>query len=30
VEATRRAASEAQARAAFVAVGHADREGRTV
>lgn len=30
VEATRRAASEAQARAAFVAVGHPDREGRTV
>jgi hypothetical protein len=30
VEATRRAASEAQARAAFVAAGHADREGRTV
>jgi hypothetical protein len=30
VEATRRAASEDQARAAFVAVGHADRDGRTV
>jgi hypothetical protein len=30
VESARRANSEAQARAAFVAVGHADREGRTV